>query len=149
MDQRVEEDKVGSSKPDPAVSAEQARAPGSLALLALLTSAVVVMTRGSDYFNLWDSMIGLIIVLVAAAYKHEVGVDRVYRAAFSLIVGAGLMLIVGPLAESVLYHVQPVIEYDGPLLQTPDKMMYDAVFVGVWGVFAATVYVMLARQQKG
>lgn len=55
----------------------------SLALLALLTSAVVATTRGNDYFSLWDAMIGLIVVTVAAAYKHELGPDRTYRAAFS------------------------------------------------------------------
>jgi hypothetical protein len=120
----------------------------SLALLALLTSAVVVTTRGSDYFNLWDSMIGLIIVTVASAYRHEVGVDRAYRTAFSLIVGAGLMLIVGPLVESVLYLLYPIIDYDGPLLHTPGKIIYDSVFVGLWAVLAFLVYTMLARRQE-
>ena len=121
----------------------------SLALLALLISAVVVTTRGSDYFNLWDSMIGFIIVTVAGAYKHEIGVDRAYRTAFSLIVGAGLMLIVGPLVESGLYYVFPVIDYDGPLLQTPGKILYDGVFVGLWAVFAALVYTVLTLRRQG
>jgi hypothetical protein len=119
----------------------------SLALLALLTGAVVSTTRGSDYFNLWDSMIGFIIVTVAGAYKHEIGVDRAYRTAFSLIVGAGLMLIVGPLVESGLYYVFPVIDYDGPLLQTPGKILYDGVFVGLWAVFAVLVYSILTRRR--
>jgi hypothetical protein len=123
--------------------------PNSLALLALLTSAVVVTTRGSDFFNLWDSMIGLIIITVASAYRHEVGVERAYRAAFSLIVGAGLMLIVGPLVESALYYEYPIIEYDGPLLHTPGKMIYDGVFVGLWAVFAMIVYTVLAHRQEG
>lgn len=121
----------------------------SLALLALLTSAVVVTTRGSDFFNLWDSMIGLIIVIVATTYRHEVGIDRAYRAAFSLIVGAGLMLIVGPLVESALYYSYPTIEYDGPLLHTPGKMIYDGVFVGLWAVFAIVVYAVFAHRQEG
>ncbi len=120
----------------------------SLALLALLTSAVVVTTRGSDFFNLWDAMIGLIIVAVASAYRHEVGIDRAYRTAFSLIVGAGLMLIAGPLVESVLYAFYPVIDYDGPLLQTPGKMIYDGVFVGMWAGFAVLVYATIARRQE-
>ena len=121
----------------------------SLALLALLTGAVVSTTRGSDYFNLWDSMIGFIIVTVAGAYKHEIGVDRAYRAAFSLIVGAGFMLIVGPLAESALYSAYPVIDYDGPLLQTPGKLIYDGVFVGMWALFAALVYTLLTLRRQG
>ena len=121
----------------------------SLALLALLTSAVVSTTRGSDYFNLWDSMIGFIIVTVAGAYKHEIGVDRAYRTAFALIVGAGFMLIVGPLVESVLYYAYPVIDYDGPLLQTPGKVLYDGVFVGLWAVFAAIVYTVLTFRRQG
>lgn len=149
MDQTVEKHATTPSEPQSADPARPADSPGSLALLALLTSAVVVMTRGSDYFNLWDSMIGLIIVSVAGAYKHEIGSDRPYRVAFSLIVGAGLMLIVGPLAESALYHLLPVIEYDGPLLQTPGKMIYDAVFVGLWALFAVAVYAALPRWQKG
>ena len=142
---------VGKQRPEAAESDPQppqvAPPRNSLALLALLTSAVVVTTRGSDYFNLWDSMIGLIIVTVASAYRHEVGVDRAYRTAFALIVGAGLMLIVGPVVESVLYLLYPTINSDGPLLHTPGTMIYDSVFVGLWAVLAFLVYTMLARRQ--
>jgi hypothetical protein len=118
--------------------------PLSLALLALLTSAVVVMSRGNDYFSLWDSMVGLIIVLVAAAYRQEISTDPIYyRLAFSLIVGAGLLFIVGPFVESAIYYADPVINYNGPLLLTPDKLEYDLVFVGIWAFFAVLVFIIL------
>jgi hypothetical protein len=120
----------------------------SLALLALLTSAVVAVTRGSDFFSLWDSMLGLIIVLVAAAYRHEVGPDRTYRAAFALIVGTGMMFIVGPFLESAIYAVKGTLRYDGPFLQTPDKMIYDGIFVGVWALFAFVIYLLLHRRPR-
>jgi hypothetical protein len=120
--------------------------PLSLALLALMTSGVVVMTRGNDYFSLWDSVVGVIMLSVAAAYRHEVGIDPYYRLAFSLIVGAGLMFVVGPFLESAIYYVHPDIAYEGPLLQTPGKLGYDGVFVAVWLSFAALVYFTLARR---
>jgi hypothetical protein len=127
----------------------QDRAPRqSLALLALLTSAVITVTRGSDFFSLWDSMLGLIIVLVAAAYRHEVGTERTYRAAFALIVGTGMMFIVGPFLESAIYAVKGTLQYDGPFLQTPDKMIYDGIFVGMWGVFAFVIYLLLHRRPR-
>lgn len=118
----------------------------SLALLALLTSAVVTVTGGNEFFSLWDSMLGLIIVLVAAAYRHEVGPDRIYRAAFALIVGTGMMFIVGPFLESAIYAVKGTLQYDGPFLETPDKMIYDGIFVGVWGLFAFVIYLHLNRR---
>jgi Mn2+/Fe2+ NRAMP family transporter len=46
-------------------------APMSLALLALLTSAVVVMMRGNEFFTLWDSVIGLIVLSVAVLFTIE------------------------------------------------------------------------------
>lgn len=122
--------------------------PISLALLALMTSGVVVMSRGNDYFSLWDSVIGTIMLIVAAAYKHEVGIDPYYRLAFSLIVGASLMFVVGPFVESAFYYFYPSVEYEGPLLLTPGKLAYDGVFVGLWLLFAALAYCTFVRPEK-
>lgn len=50
------------------------------------------------------------------------------------------MFIVGPFVESALYLMKPALSYEGPLLQTPDKPIYDGVFVGLWLVFALLVH---------
>jgi hypothetical protein len=60
-----------------------------------------------------------------------------------------MMFIVAPFLESAIYAVKGSLQYDGPLLQTPDKMFYDGMFIGTWGLFAFIIYLVLSRRPPG
>jgi hypothetical protein len=67
-----------------------------LALLAVLVGAIVQVTQGPDPFTLWQSMVGLIMVLTARAYDKDIATGWSSEAiAFAMIVAAGIVFVLG------------------------------------------------------
>ena len=72
----------------------------ALALLAVLVGAIVQVAQGPDPFTLWQSMVGLIMVLTAHAYDREIATGWSSEAiAFAMIVAAGIVFVFGFLLD--------------------------------------------------
>jgi len=74
----------------------------ALALLAVLVGAIVQVTQGDDPFTLWQSMVGLIMILTAHAYDKEIATRWSSEAiAFAMIVAAGIVFVLGVFLDRV------------------------------------------------
>lgn len=72
-----------------------------LAAMSLLVAAAVVISRSSEDPVLSDALVGLLIVLVVAAFRGRTLPNRAGRAVFAMVLGLGLWLmlagVLGPL----------------------------------------------------
>src|SRR5262245_414462 len=75
----------------------------ALALLAVLVGAIVQVTQGTEPFSLWQSMVGLLMIVTAHAYDKEIAAHWSAEAvAFAMIVAAGIVFATGFLVDKAL-----------------------------------------------
>lgn len=73
-----------------------------LAVLGLIVAALVTVFQSSGQEDLTDALIGLMLYLVSTSYRHEVPDRFAPRAAFAMVRGAALWLVLA----GVLYTLR-------------------------------------------
>lgn len=71
----------------------------ALALLAIPAGAIVTVTQAEGGFGPWEIPIGALIIFVTLAYENSISDRLLETAAFSIMLGAGLLCSFGFIIE--------------------------------------------------
>lgn len=119
----------------------------ALALLAVLVGAIVQVTQGPDPFTLWQSMVGLIMILTAHAYDKEIATGWSSEAiAFAMIVAAGMVFVLGFLLDRLFLWIGVVQWGDAhqeKLVSVPGFIsfsLHDDLYFIMWLLLTAAVF---------
>lgn len=94
-------------------------------------------------FDLWDTMIGVILSLVLLYYRRVTKRDLMSLFIHSLMSGFGLLLVFGFLIEII----NPARTFEIPRL-SKNISGNDLVFVGVWLLFSMCFGVVTYRRMR-
>jgi hypothetical protein len=119
----------------------------ALALLAVLVGAIVQVTQGNDPFSLWQSMVGLIMILTANAYDKDIDAGWSSESvAFAMIVAAGFVFVLGFLLDRIFLWVGVVQWGDATrekLVSPPGYIrlnLHDDLYFIIWLLLTAAVF---------
>ena len=117
----------------------------ALALLAVLTGAIVQVTQSETPFTPWQSIVGLIMVASAQAYGKQI--SRGWNAealAFAMIFAAGIVFSLGFALEQLLPKFG-LSWTDPPVDGKPkpgflSKHLEDDVYFLIWGFLTIVIF---------
>ncbi len=119
----------------------------ALALLAVLVGAIVQVTQGTGPFTLWQSMVGLIMILTAHAYDKEIATGWSSEAiAFAMIVSAGMVFVLGVFMDRIFLWsgvVQWGDAHREKLVSMPGFIsfsLHDDIYFIIWVLLTTAVF---------
>lgn len=132
------------------MEAEPARKNIALALLAVLTGAVVQVASTEQPFSPWHTIVGLIMVASAEAYGSQISKGLKWEAAaFAMILAAGIVFSLGFVLDQAFAKIG--LSWGDPLSGKPNpgflsQHLEDDVYFTIWAVLS--ILILLVRRAR-
>lgn len=106
-------------------------------LLGIIIAAIISVVSGSGAFDLWDCIVGIILLIILHYYKKNAAEKKDIIAIYSIVFGMCIILISGFFIE-LLFYLFPILTKEIASIR-----LIDIVLIGI-GVISAFIYSKVA-----